>query len=430
MKKHGIRCMDDCKISVIIPVYNMGQYLEECLNSVLHQTISEKEIICVDDGSSDESAAILSAFSKANSSIKLITQNRKGVAYARNRGIEMASGEYIAFIDADDYYASNIVLEELYKNAKKNHVNIAGGRLLVYREGRIDKGGRAGAESTDFVKEGIFYYRDYQRIAGFTSFIYNRNFLVSNSLCFPEYSIFEDPPFMLKALSSANKIWTTSMDVYIYRQYEKLVDLKNKRVVNDIVHSFIEMACYAKMHNYYIVLDEIMKRVKHYELYFFLHIYYGSDSLYDLIQELDACFKDLSLKRCWGTDLTHKYIVSYIEAYKERISCLLEKMKNAEGIIIYGAGKQAQKLYMVIKGIQEINFLGFVVSHKNPCGVVGGVEVKSIMEYIDYNKKLLIVIAAREQYIPEMYDTASEYGFMNICSVSEDVVDVKGFANK
>src|SRR5690554_7984530 len=91
------------KISVIIPVYNKAPYLEQCLNSVINQTYKNLEIIIIDDGSTDNSLEICEKYRKKDERIQLISQENQGVSVARNKGIQKASGEWIYFLDADDY---------------------------------------------------------------------------------------------------------------------------------------------------------------------------------------------------------------------------------------------------------------------------------------------------------------------------------------
>ena len=94
----------DIKISVIIPVYNAEKYLRECLDSVIEQTLQEIEIICVDDGSTDNSLAILKEYTQKDERLKIIEQANRGAGAARNLGMAVALGEYLAFLDADDLY--------------------------------------------------------------------------------------------------------------------------------------------------------------------------------------------------------------------------------------------------------------------------------------------------------------------------------------
>lgn len=106
------------KVSVIIPVYNAEKYLRECLDSVVNQTLKEIEIICVDDGSTDGSLTILREYRKKDKRVKVLTQANEGVSAARNRGLLSACGEFVAFLDSDDYIEIS-AYEISYKEAKK-----------------------------------------------------------------------------------------------------------------------------------------------------------------------------------------------------------------------------------------------------------------------------------------------------------------------
>ena len=107
-------------ISIIIPVYNSQDYLEECLNSVVRQTLKEIEIICVNDGSTDNSGAILDKFAKKDKRIKVIKQENSGVNRARISGYKKATGKYIAWVDSDDFISETMyerMLDIAHKNA-------------------------------------------------------------------------------------------------------------------------------------------------------------------------------------------------------------------------------------------------------------------------------------------------------------------------
>ena len=102
------------KISIIVPVYNVEKYLKECLDSLINQTLEDIEIICINDGSTDNSLAILEEYQKKDSRIKVFSQRNQGVSAARNLGIEKATGEYLTFLDSDDRLELN-TCEILYK---------------------------------------------------------------------------------------------------------------------------------------------------------------------------------------------------------------------------------------------------------------------------------------------------------------------------
>lgn len=110
-------------VSVVVPVYNVEQYLEECLDSLLNQTLENIEMICVNDGSTDHSLHILEKYAARDDRIKVITQANRGLSGARNTGAKLARGEYIYFIDSDDYIDPD-ALEYLYHEAHTNNLDI------------------------------------------------------------------------------------------------------------------------------------------------------------------------------------------------------------------------------------------------------------------------------------------------------------------
>lgn len=116
--------MNIANVSVVVPVYNAEEYLNRCVDSLLKQTLKEIEIILVDDGSTDSSSQICDEYAKNNSNIKVLHLENGGPARARNKGIEIATGEYIGFADSDDYCHPE-QFEKLYQNAKDNNSDIA-----------------------------------------------------------------------------------------------------------------------------------------------------------------------------------------------------------------------------------------------------------------------------------------------------------------
>ena len=111
------------KVSVIIPVYNTEQYLRQCLDSVVNQTLREIEIICVDDGSTDGSPSILQEYGKRDGRVLVLRQEQKGAGAARNQGLKAAKGEYLSFLDADDFFEETAV-EEMYREIRKEDSDI------------------------------------------------------------------------------------------------------------------------------------------------------------------------------------------------------------------------------------------------------------------------------------------------------------------
>lgn len=243
------------KISVIVPIYNMEKYLSQCLDSILGQTLGEEiEIVCINDGSPDNSLLILRQYEYKYRNIVIINQLNSGVGVARNNGIKAATGEFIAFMDPDDYYLEKNSLENLYIAAKKNNVLICGGSFSEDHETWIRKEWPGLYEKYTFKEEGIVRYKDYQFDYGYHRFIYNRRMLIDNNIYFPPYIRFQDPPFFVKAMIAAEKFYAINQITYCYRYGHQKIKWDEYRVCH-VLRGFIDNLIYSRNAG----LDELHK---------------------------------------------------------------------------------------------------------------------------------------------------------------------------
>lgn len=144
------------------------------MDSVIEQTLREKEIICVDDGSTDDTLSILEEY-REKADVIILQQRNQGSGIARNQGIKIASGQYIAFMDADDFYPSIDTLEKMYLAAQRENAKICGGSGCVYRNGIYNyKGFRKGFV---FESDGWINKEEFPILNGYWRFIYNREFI-------------------------------------------------------------------------------------------------------------------------------------------------------------------------------------------------------------------------------------------------------------
>lgn len=236
-------------ISVIIPVFNKEEYLAECLDSVINQTLQNIEIICINDGSTDGSLKILEEYQQKDERIKVLDRQNMGAAHARNNAMKAANGEYIAFMDADDYYPENDVLESLYFAAVNQEANIALGSLVKMREdGKIKTG--AGLYSDFWFNEDKkMHYQEYQFCFGFTRGIYMRDMLRDNNIEFPLYENQEDPVFFCKTMICAGEFYSLAKVVYVYRDIKKPIDTWTEQKVIDSVLGLKDMLVLSKKHS-------------------------------------------------------------------------------------------------------------------------------------------------------------------------------------
>lgn len=219
----------EIKVSVIVPVYNTGKYLERCLESIVFQTLNDIEIIIVNDGSVDNSAKIIEKF-LPDKRVIYIKQENKGQGAARNKGLGFAKGEYISFIDSDDYI-DNDFLEKLYKAAERNEADIAASSIIRKRE-TFEKW-RILYEKTS-VKEDlneIFKAVNYPDQSYVWNKLYKKSFLDSINFKFEENVYYEDVTALSYILLNCKKLVCVSDTNYYYMVNDGNSIVKGKKTV-------------------------------------------------------------------------------------------------------------------------------------------------------------------------------------------------------
>ena len=203
------------KISVIIPVYNDEKHLGECLDSVSNQTLDDIEIICINDGSTDSSLEILNEYS-TDKRITIITQTNQGSAIARNKGLDIAQGEYIGFLDADDIYINRQSLEIMFDAAKKHDASMISANLKFLTQER-------NLISNPHYKRGTFHYFREEGIIepdeyGIPFYFYKNLYKADliEDIRFPDLLRGQDPIFLSKVLSEVDEIYGVPIDFYGY----------------------------------------------------------------------------------------------------------------------------------------------------------------------------------------------------------------------
>ncbi|TLD96174.1 glycosyltransferase [Helicobacter jaachi] len=250
------------KVSIIVPIYNVQDYLRECLDSIINQSHTNLEIILVNDGSTDESGAIAQDYARKDGRICYFEQANKGAAYARNVGLEKASGAYIYFIDPDDFFPNAYIIELLYTKANENRALICGGCFSEYRKGEIiTQFGREFFGYT-FAQEGFIAYRDWQFDFGFTRFIYKRSLLRDSGITFPHYKKYEDPVFFVKVMLAAQRFYALTDITYCYRVGHQRIEKWDKKAWNDQTRGLMDILIMAQNNHLPILYDLTYERVK------------------------------------------------------------------------------------------------------------------------------------------------------------------------
>ena len=216
------------KVSVVVPIYNTEKYIERCLNSLVSQTLHDIEIICVDDGSSDNSALIVEEFIKKDNRIKLIKQKNLKQGAARNNGTKEAVGEYIGFVDSDDWVDIDYY-QKLYEAAKKYDADIALAVNVRIGNGKTKK--RLKIKEEIFVEDlkDKFEMCNVAKDPCPTNKIYRRALIKEKNINWPQDCYCEDKLYVLQAVYYANGVVTVpSVEYYYYRNPSSTVKTKSK----------------------------------------------------------------------------------------------------------------------------------------------------------------------------------------------------------
>ena len=231
------------KISVIIPIYNVENYIEECLDSVINQTLKDIEIICVNDGSTDGTLNILERYAKKDNRIKLINQKNSGLSASRNVGLDHATGEYVCFLDSDDYFELES-FEELYNIASEKKLDFVFFKLINFDDETKVKERYEYFDLEylkDVVGDKVFNYNDVSNIVFSISVtapgkLFNHDFI--RGMRFPEGLIYEDNPFFIEAMFKAKRVYL--YDKYLYNRRVRSTSLtrSNTEKISDCISIF------------------------------------------------------------------------------------------------------------------------------------------------------------------------------------------------
>lgn len=202
------------KVSIIIPVYNNEKYVEKCIRSVMNQTFRDLEILVIDDGSTDKSGEILDHLAAEDKRIRLFHQENSGVAAARNKGLDSATGEYLTFVDGDDYITPEYI-EKLHTCAVEK-----GAKMVICGLTYVDKDGIVLGQVTPGEYRRFEHEEWIFRISGVWSHFYKRELWEKYSIRFLPGERGEDMPISLFFSAVCDKIATISDAGYFYVQHQ------------------------------------------------------------------------------------------------------------------------------------------------------------------------------------------------------------------
>lgn len=247
-------------ISVIVPVYNTQKFLEKCLESIINQTFKDIEIICINDGSTDNSMSILNDYSEKDSRIKIINQKNAGLSCARNTGINNAKGEYIGFVDSDDWIDLDF-FEKLYNAAKNYDADIASAGIKRVRSYKWKYHLKIKEEEVTENTDRKFVLCDVPEKCYVWNKIYRLGKIKQFSLYFEAGIYFEDRCFTCEALSKLKRLVVVPDTYYNYwTNPNSIVKSKSTKKTQDAKYTNEKMMKILKLNN--INLEHYAEKIK------------------------------------------------------------------------------------------------------------------------------------------------------------------------
>lgn len=367
--------MREIMVSVIIPVLNGMMFLNDCFDSIQRQTLKSLEIIFVDDGSEDGSMELLQSFSRTDKRVRVLTRQHGGAGPARNLALKEAHGKYVSFLDADDMYCQENALETMVSVCEKENVKACGSYLAIldhgtltehdlFRDLRMRNG--CGAESS---------FEEYQNDYYYQAFIFNREMLIRNSIFFPPYLRYQDAPFLVKALITADRFWVMPVTLYCYRWGHQSSAVIGKNIEHILCGIRDNLSVAVEKH-YPVLYERLIGRLNN--EYGEAIIQYSTPSVVERMEEIEELnsrreprieirvIPGLRLRALWGNRLAASTmkntlnrafdiyrLISLLQGYGVSIEEAFWDV-GLKNVYIYGAGEMGRIISGAIGGCVKV----------------------------------------------------------------------------
>ncbi len=437
-------------VSVLVPVYNVARYLPECLDSLINQTLKDVEIICINDGSTDESFDILQQYASQDSRIRVIDKDNTGYGHTMNVGLQNAKGDYISIVESDDW-ASSKMLKILHGYAVKYNTDIVKTNYYnnYYIDGKIVLAERLKAlpkrtliNSTNCT--GLLHLAD-----TIWSCLYRRSFLLEHGIQFHETpgASFQDISFSLQCWLWAERVYLSDEAFIHYRRDNPSSSMHNPDKVFCVFdeYEWLEEK-FRDFWSNHAELEQFFVATKQGD---YLNHYYRVAPQFQyafLLRFSEELEKDLGKGRLQETgfklmpgkweqiqrilkDRKDFFLSSAKQLYDLRFELcrfdnevvyaegFIERLAKYPKLIIYGAGKIARMLAMELaKRNADIGSFAVTEMGDNP-KVFLGLPVQEVASLSGYADSSMVVVATAEKTQVDIYQNLRRLGFKNICRV-------------
>lgn len=409
------------KVSIIVPVYNTEQYLCQCLDSIIAQTMKDIEIICVDDGSTDSSGEIIDRYAKSEGRIKVLHRNNAGYGAAMNAGLRLAAGEYVGIVESDDRIAPEMY-ETLYKAALSHDLDFVKSDAYYWFE-KLNYQRRVHENNLNELYDQVLC--EDERNIFFDFFmniwtgIYKKEFLVQNDIIFNESpgASYQDNGFWMQTCFYAGRAMWLNKAFYYYRQENPEASVKStsKMMAMTNEYEYLEKLIKVRKQEQLLPYVYAMRLVRLKGTFYRIE----DGKKYDFISQIQEDYRKYKAYIKYNKYIDN-WLRELLKAPKEYCDELIEKKRKvkamilqSEGIIIYGAGKQGDIVMRILydEGLYEkINC--FAVSDEPKNGLLGGksvLEIKKAQERYPNALYLLAVVPDTKAYF-DMRDTIEKFG--------------------
>ena len=401
------------KVSVIIPVYNVENYIEDCINSVLHQTEKDIEVICIDDASTDQSLALMRKLSLQDARIKVLQNAKnKGLSYTRNFGLKAASGEYIYFLDSDDMIEREALLE-LYSYAKTKKLDLIlfDAKLIFESQYLKDKfysyknqyqGEYREIESGKHIFLDIIKNKDSS--SSVPRQVWRRKYLIENNLYFFEGILHEDELFSFAAILQSQRTAVLKKQYFI-RRFRKGSIMSSLPTEKNLFGMFTV---------YYEALKILAKsserdsELKEAEKKFLTSMLNGAKKVYSKVDSgkiQNASFSNVAEEYLFELLISEKWGEKEND---KKYACLTEKeidiLKAHSKVFIYGAGRVGSEVLQILDH-SDVKIEGFIVTNKqvNRSSIMGHPVIE--MDDIVIDGDTIVIVAVVKKYQREIVES-------------------------
>lgn len=431
------------KVSVLVPVYNVERYLSECLDSLVNQTLKDIEIICINDGSTDNSLNILQKYAKWDARIKIINKNNTGYGHTMNIGIQEAQGDYIGILESDDFADANM-FEALYGVASTAEADFAKSNYWEYKNHvsafvRLLEDGPYKEVFTP--KKDLLYSFIFKPTIW--SAIYKRNFIFKNNIAFNETpgASFQDTSFNFKIFACAERAIFIEDAFVHYRQDNAASSVNQADKVYCVVDEYRKSAEFLEArHDLKGQLEYLLPALK-WNTYQWNYRRISPDFKYEFLEKMMNDFQTL-----WESNAIHPAYWYYKEHLHDLIRIMLAKdvflqevyhafqrkklllsalkyeRQHYEKIYLYGAGKVGREMASYLQA-HNVDFDGFIVADidENPDTVFKKPVIA--LDAVSGRKEnnVLVLMTVKETTQREMLPVLRERGFADIFAMNREL---------